>query len=255
MLEGVGNIVEVDESGFFPGRGYKVDNQYAVSYTDYCEHRITRGNDNPNDDFVIRPGQTWCVISSAVEGDTHVTVYAPEIHNWDKHKVFVTKHWVDAEWTSAAARDQPRRHASTRSRRSVFRPPIASRWPDYRVRYRILDGPPAVFLPSREQVTQPQRAGGQRPQRQRHASRSRSRAGAGRQPHRHRDHPAAGPARPPAARHRHRPRRDDQGVGAPQVTVSKVGPPASASARTFPTPSPSPTRARSRAPAHDRARP
>ena len=50
------------------------------------------------DDFMIRPGQTWCVITSAVEGDTHVTVYAPEIHDWDHHKVFVTKHWVDAEW-------------------------------------------------------------------------------------------------------------------------------------------------------------
>src|SRR5262249_5191490 len=33
MVEGVGNIVEVDESGIFPGRGYKVDNHYAVSYT------------------------------------------------------------------------------------------------------------------------------------------------------------------------------------------------------------------------------
>src|SRR5205807_210803 len=98
MLEGVGNNVEVDESGFFPGRGYKVDNKYAVSYTDYCEHRISRGNGNPNDDFVIRPGQTWCVVSSAVEGDTHLTVYAPEIANWDQHKVFVAKHWVDAEW-------------------------------------------------------------------------------------------------------------------------------------------------------------
>ena len=43
MLEGVGNIVEVDESGYFPGRGYKVDNKYAVSYTDYKEHKITRG--------------------------------------------------------------------------------------------------------------------------------------------------------------------------------------------------------------------
>src|SRR5438876_953574 len=59
---------------------------------------FSRGNANPNDDFVIRPGQTWCVISSAIEGDTHVTVYAPEIANWDAHKVFVTKHWVDAEW-------------------------------------------------------------------------------------------------------------------------------------------------------------
>src|SRR5438067_8225672 len=99
MVEGSGNIVEVDESGLFPGRGYKVDNKYAVSYTDYCEHRITRGNDNPNDDFMIRPGQSWCVITSAVEGDTHVTVYAPEIHNWEKNTLHVTRHWIDAEWT------------------------------------------------------------------------------------------------------------------------------------------------------------
>src|SRR5262249_37360109 len=38
LLQGVGNIVEVDESGYFAGRGYKVDNTYAVSYTDYKTH-------------------------------------------------------------------------------------------------------------------------------------------------------------------------------------------------------------------------
>ena len=50
LLEGAGNIVEVDESGFFPGRGYKVDNKYAVSYTNYGEHCMDRGNADPNDD-------------------------------------------------------------------------------------------------------------------------------------------------------------------------------------------------------------
>src|SRR5262249_9650141 len=98
MLEGVGEIVEVDGGSLVTGRGQKVDNKYAVSYTDYFEHRISRNNGNPNDDFVIHPGQTWCVITSAVEGDTHVIAYAPEVPSWDKHKVFVTKHWVDAEW-------------------------------------------------------------------------------------------------------------------------------------------------------------
>jgi uncharacterized repeat protein (TIGR01451 family) len=150
MLEGVGNIVEVDESGFFPGRGYKVDNKYAVSYTDYCEHKVTRGNANPNDDFVIRPGQSWCVITSAVEGDTHVTVYAPEIANWDAHKVFVTKHWVDAEWTlplPAANRAGTEHVFVTNVFRHTDHQPLAN----YRVRYRILDGPPAVFVPSRTQ--------------------------------------------------------------------------------------------------------
>jgi uncharacterized repeat protein (TIGR01451 family) len=148
MLEGSGNIIEVDESGFFPGRGYKVDNRYAVSYTSYKEHRITRGNQNPNDDFVIRPGQTWCVISSAIEGDSHVTVYAPEIYDWDHHKAFVVQHWVDAEWTlpfPSVNRVGTEHVISTSVFRHTDRQPLAN----YRVRYRVLGGPPAGFLPGR----------------------------------------------------------------------------------------------------------
>jgi uncharacterized repeat protein (TIGR01451 family) len=144
MLEGVGNIIEVDESGVFPGRGYKVDNHYAVSYTDYKEHCVSRGTGNPNDDFVIQPGQSWCVISSAVEGDSHLTVYCPEIHNWDHHKVFVTKHWVDAEWIfpkPAVNRAGTEHVFTTCIFRHTDRQPLAN----YRVRYRILDGPPAFL--------------------------------------------------------------------------------------------------------------
>ena len=96
---------------------------------------------------MIRPGQTWCVISSAVEGDTHVTVYAPEINNWDNHKVFVTKHWVDAEWTipPPAVNRAGTEHVFTTN---VFRHTDHQPLANYRVRYRILDGPPARFLPS-----------------------------------------------------------------------------------------------------------
>src|SRR5262245_46348961 len=98
LVEGAGNIIEVDESGFFPGRGYKVDNKYAVSYTDWLEHKITRGTDTAGDDFTIMPGQSWCVVSSATEGDTKVTAYAPEINNWEKNRVVVSARWVDAMW-------------------------------------------------------------------------------------------------------------------------------------------------------------
>ncbi|HEV8060181.1 MAG TPA: hypothetical protein VGP68_09925 [Gemmataceae bacterium] len=152
ILEGVGNIVEVDESGCFPGRGYKVDNKYAVSYTSYREHRFNRGNNDPNDDYVIRPGQTWCVISSAVEGDSFVTAYAPEIHNNDNQRVFVTQRWVDAEWTipqPAVNRAGAEHVFNTSIVRHTDKQPLAN----YRVRYTILDGPPAVFLPDRTQVT------------------------------------------------------------------------------------------------------
>lgn len=148
MVEGAGHIVEVDESGLFAGRGYKVDNRYAVSFTDYCEHVITRGNSDPNDDFAIRPGQTWCVISSPVEGDTHVTVYAPEIANWDNNKVTVTHRWVDAEWVFPMAgieRAGGQYVFTTRVFRHTDHQPLAN----YRVRYRIIDGPPAALLPSK----------------------------------------------------------------------------------------------------------
>jgi uncharacterized repeat protein (TIGR01451 family) len=150
LLEGAGNIVEVDESGWFAGRGYKVDNKYAVSYTDFKEHHFSRGNADPNDDFVIRPGQTWCVVTSAVEGDTYVTAYAPEIDNWDKHKVVVTTHWVDAEWRFpppvVGRAGSPTVFTTQVSRRSGHQP-LAG----YRVRYRILDGPSALFLPGQAQ--------------------------------------------------------------------------------------------------------
>jgi uncharacterized repeat protein (TIGR01451 family) len=150
MLEGVGNIIEADESGLMPGHSSKITNQYAVSTTNYTENRVSRGTGNPNDDIVIHPGQTWCVISSSVEGDSHVTVYAPEIPNWDCHKVFVTKHWVDADWLfpKPAVNRAGTEHTFTTN---VFRHTDHQPLTNYRVRYRILDGPPAMFLPSRAQ--------------------------------------------------------------------------------------------------------
>jgi uncharacterized repeat protein (TIGR01451 family) len=153
MLEGVGQIVEVDESGCAPGRGYKVDNRYAVSYTNYREHRITRGTADPNDDFVLRPGQTWCVVSSATEGDTYVTAYAPGINNWDNQKVVVTAHWVDAEWAfppPATVRAGTESVLTTYIFKHTDKHPLAN----YRVRYHIIDGPPAVFLPYRTQTAE-----------------------------------------------------------------------------------------------------
>ncbi len=153
MLEGAGHIIEVDESGWGDDRGGKIDNKYAVSYTSFKEHTVTRGNDDPRDDFVIRPGQTWCVVSSAVEGDSHITCYAPEIFNWNNHKVTVTKHWINAGWTipvPATNRVGSQHVFVTNIYRFTDRQPLAN----YRVRYTILDGPPAVFLPNQQRVTE-----------------------------------------------------------------------------------------------------
>ncbi len=87
------------------------------------------------------------MVTSAVEGDTHITAYAPGIANWDKGKVFVTCRWVDANWEfppPAAARAGSEHVFTTKIFRHTDRQPLAK----YRVRYKILDGPAAIFKPS-----------------------------------------------------------------------------------------------------------
>jgi uncharacterized repeat protein (TIGR01451 family) len=147
IVEGVGNILEVDESGILASRGYKTSNKHGVSYTACGEHRLNRGNANNTDDLMVRPGQTWCVITSAVEGDTHVTIYAPGINDWEKNKAYATIRWVDVLWEfpqPAQARFGAEHVFTTRIFRATDKQPLSG----YRVRYRILDGPAAVFLPS-----------------------------------------------------------------------------------------------------------
>jgi uncharacterized repeat protein (TIGR01451 family) len=149
-LEGVGTIVEVDSNGVVPGRGHPITDKYGVSYTRYHETRITRGNANAADDFMVRPGQTYCVVTSPVEGDTHITAYAPGIFNWDNRVVHTTIRWVDVHWEfppPAVARFGTEHVFVTKLMRFSDRRPIQG----YEVRYRILDGPPAVFLPNRAQ--------------------------------------------------------------------------------------------------------
>jgi uncharacterized repeat protein (TIGR01451 family) len=147
-LSGVGHILEPDESGLWLGRGEQKTANWAYSYTSYHEHRITRGNANPNDDFVIRPGQAWCVITSPVEGDTHVTVCAPAIFNWDNRCVTITCRWVDAAWQFPGPTAGPagtEQVLVTRVFRHTDQQPLAG----YRVRYRLLnDDPPARLLPA-----------------------------------------------------------------------------------------------------------
>ena len=144
-----GNIVEVDESGCLPGRGGIFGNR-AYSFTNYSENRLTRGNNNKADDVMLRPGQSWCVITSPVEGDTHLQVYVPGIFNWDQRMKTTIVRWVDAVWEfppRAVAKFGTEHEFVTKVARHTDRQPLAK----YRVRYKIIDGPPAILLPSRTQ--------------------------------------------------------------------------------------------------------
>ncbi|MBI2805554.1 MAG: Ig-like domain-containing protein [Planctomycetes bacterium] len=145
-IVGNGELVEVDESGVLPGRG-SVDGNRAVSYTCGHEQRLSRGNSSKLDDIMLRPGQSWCVVSSPREGDTHIQVVVPAISNWDKRMQTAVVRWVDASWEfppRAVVKSNISHELVTRIVSVTERKPIAK----YRVRYRIQDGPPALFLAS-----------------------------------------------------------------------------------------------------------
>jgi uncharacterized repeat protein (TIGR01451 family) len=139
ILEGPGNIIEVDESGVYPGRGYKVDNKYAVTHTTYTTHTITRGNDDPKDDVTICPGQTFCVISSAVPGETTITAYAPGVFNWDNGRVVSKIVWGEGRFIfPAPAVVKYGGELTLKTTVNQFESDGPEQ-PNYRVRYRILD--------------------------------------------------------------------------------------------------------------------
>ncbi len=147
----VGDIVEVDESGFRASRGYKVDNHFAVSHTANFTHVLDRGNDDPSDDIHLEKGQTWCVITSPIEGETHITAYAPAIYDWSKHKVFAKKVWSDVAW------EFPERATNPTGTTHEFvtwvgKHSDGSPLQGYDVTYQIVGGPDAVFESSGNNV-------------------------------------------------------------------------------------------------------
>ena len=142
----VGAIVEVDESGWRASRGNKLTNKLAISHTNNFNHVLTRGNDDPADDVHLKKGQTWCVVTSPIEGTTHVIAYAPGIYDWKKHKVFVKKHWYDVAWVFPPAATNPIGTAhkfTTKVTQHSDGEPLAG----YEVTYKILSGPAAVLEP------------------------------------------------------------------------------------------------------------
>ena len=100
--DAVGDIVAYDDQDLGEGTAMpltrKTDNQYAVSYTNEKAVVLDRGNSWVADeaawrDFEVGQGQSWCTITSPVEGDSHMIAYVPEIKDGLRHKVFAIKHW------------------------------------------------------------------------------------------------------------------------------------------------------------------
>jgi len=143
----IGEIIELDESGWYNTRGYKVNNKYAISHTNRGDHLLTFGNDDPSDDVQITKGQTWCVITSPIEGDTHMIVYAPAIFDWNNHKVFAVKHWLDAtwEWPPAATNTIGTPHDLAVK---VMKNSDGTPYEGWTVNFNVVDGPAGNITPA-----------------------------------------------------------------------------------------------------------
>ncbi len=140
----VGTFVEVDESGWTSTRGHKITNKYAITHTNTGPHTLTRGNDDPSDDIHLEKGQTWAVITSPVEGTTHVIAYVPGIYDWEKHKIFAQKHWYDVSWKFPPNATNPVKTAH-RMTTSVAKHSDGKPLAGYEVTYAIVSGPKATF--------------------------------------------------------------------------------------------------------------
>ena len=76
----------------------KVDNTYAITSTSCVPVCLTRGTPAPSDDVQIVRGDAWITVTSAIEGTSHITAYAPAVSDWNLRRAVATIYWVDAQW-------------------------------------------------------------------------------------------------------------------------------------------------------------
>lgn len=149
----VGAISPISGPAASGNGGNKVDNQYAVSVTNFETEAIDAANNYPFTDATgarlpdlrVAPGQSYVTITSLYEGVTDVIAYVPGIKDASKHKIYAKKIWADFEvdWPTDATDLLPSAaHAfPVRVKRASDGSGIAGTV----VEAEVLDGPPAQF--------------------------------------------------------------------------------------------------------------
>ena len=149
---GVGEFVDVQPGTFGDlllgdyTKPKKIDATHAVGSTSRQNVRLTRGTPTTDDDVCVLRGQTWVTVTSPAEGTSYVTAFARSVYGWEQRKQTAVVHWVDAQWRFPPPAINPAgtRHVFTTTvMRQTDQAPLAG----WRVRYQIVDGPPAGFAP------------------------------------------------------------------------------------------------------------
>jgi uncharacterized repeat protein (TIGR01451 family) len=155
----VGQFVDVEKNGWIDmllgdfNRPRKVTSTFAIGSTSRDYVHLTRGAATPADDLYIRRGEAWITVTSPVEGTSHVSVVAPEVVPWDGRLLEATIYWIDALFGYPPPSINPAgsQHILTTTvvRQSNQAPHVG-----WIVRYQIVGGPPAGFIPDGSAVVE-----------------------------------------------------------------------------------------------------
>ncbi|MCA9212608.1 MAG: hypothetical protein KDB27_06070 [Planctomycetales bacterium] len=118
--------------------------RYAISCTSKKVQVLTRGTPDPSDDVFVLNGQGWIGLTSAQEGTSYVTLFAPNLEATTGRQTNSVVHWVDGQWTlppSVAAQNAGPQTLTTTVRRKLTDYPIAG----WIVRYEVVGGAPALL--------------------------------------------------------------------------------------------------------------
>ncbi len=74
----------------------KLDDWSAITSTAVVPITLNTSTHNPNDDVPIYRGESWVTVTSATEGTSLVTAYAPAYSEFNQ--ATSTIYWVDAQW-------------------------------------------------------------------------------------------------------------------------------------------------------------
>ena len=132
-------------SAFSEPRPELCSNNMALSVSSRKVQVLTRGTVQPNDDVFVLEGQGWITVTSPVEGNTYVTLSAPELDGWQQRQETVVIHWIDGQWTlptPVTAQSLQPQELTTRVCRRLTGSPVA----DWIVRYEIAGGAPTTFV-------------------------------------------------------------------------------------------------------------
>ena len=117
----------------------KVSPTLAITSTSRRYLRLSRETPTPDDDVNVLRGQAWVTVSSAVEGVSMVTAFAPSVYGWQARKQTAVIHWVDAQWKLPTPAIVPAGSNATLAT-VVTRHTNGSPCAGWKVRYEILGG-------------------------------------------------------------------------------------------------------------------